>query len=296
MGGEPLLRPISFYEKALSLQLRYAGGRVVSNSIQTNGTLLTDEWCQFLRRNNFLVGISMDGTSAMHDRYRKHKDGVSGSHAEVLRGIELLKRHQVEYNIMAVVNDYNVSDPIGFYRYLKSLGSDFIQFTPIVERILPDGHLAHIESREYSTVHEHSVSPARWGDFLCATFNEWVRHDVGRVFVQLFDATLTNWMGVAPGLYTMAQYCGHAGALEHDGTLYSCDHFVFDAYMLGNIRRQSISELMNSSRQIRFGRDKYDFLPRQCREWLYLFACWGECPKNRFARDRYGERGLNVYV
>lgn len=235
----------------------------------------------------------MDGTSAMHDRYRKHKDGVSGSHAEVLRGIELQKRHQVEYNIMAVINDYNVSNPIGFYRYLKSLGSDFIQFTPIVERILPDGHLAHIESREYSTVHEHSVSPARWGDFLCATFNEWVRHDVGRVFVQLFDATLTNWMGVAPGLYTMAQYCGHAGALEHDGTLYSCDHFVFDAYMLGNIRRQSISELMNSPRQIQFGRDKYDFLPRQCRECPYLFACWGECPKNRFARDRYGERGLN---
>lgn len=292
-GGEPLLRPIAFYEKALSLQHRYAQGRAVSNSIQTNGTLLTDEWCRFLKQNDFLVGISVDGTAAVHDAYRKYKDGVRGSHAEVLRGIEFLRKHEVEYNIMAVVNDRNVNDPVGFYRYLKSLGTAFIQFTPIVERVLSDGRLAHVQSEGYSAMSSHSVLPEQWGAFLCTIFDDWVRHDVGQVFVQLFDATLANWMGVDPGICTMAKYCGHAGALEHDGALYSCDHFVFEPYRLGNIRKQSILELMNDPRQLRFGRDKFDKLPRQCQECEYQFACWGECPKNRFTRDNYGEQGLN---
>lgn len=292
-GGEPLLRPISFYEKALELQKRYAQGRVVTNSIQTNGTLLTDEWCRFLKQNNFLVGISIDGAASIHDVYRRHKQGGKGSYTEVLRGIELLQKHQVEYNVMAVVHDRNVDNPLGFYRHLKGLGTPYIQFAPIVERMLPNGQLAHIQSSDYGEVTSHSVNPVRWGNFLCALFDEWVRHDVGKVFVQLFDATLANWMGVEPGVCIMAKYCGHAGAMEHDGTLYSCDHFVFDAYALGNIRERSILEMMRDPRQVKFGSDKFDSLPRQCRECEYLFACWGECPKNRFARDCYGERGLN---
>lgn len=291
-GGEPLLRPISFYERALELQQKHRGGRLISNSLQTNGTLLTDEWCDFLARNNFLVGISIDGPESVHDSYRKHRNG-EGSHDEVLRGIKLLQKHGVEYNIMAVVNDLNVSDPVGFYQYLRDLGTPFLQFTPIVERVKPDGNLAHARSQEYSEISTHSVTPEAWGDFLCQVYDEWVQFDVGQVFVQFFDATLANWVGVEPGLCTMAQYCGHAGALEHNGDLYACDHFVFPEYRLGNIRTRTILEMMNSPEQQRFGLDKYETLPRQCRECPYLFACWGECPKNRFLTDEYGEAGLN---
>ena len=291
-GGEALLRPLSFYKKALRLQDFYGRAKGVSvlNTLQTNGTLLNDEWCAFFRDNGFLVGISLDGPQAYHDAFRKNRAGRS-SFDRVVRGVKLLQKHGVEYNILAVVNSLNGHDPVGFYRFFKELGCRYLQFTPIVER--SDGHaLAHI-LRPDLPVTPQSVTPGLWGDFLIGLFDEWVRHDVGEVFVQLFDATLANWAGEPPGLCTMGKYCGHAAVLEHNGDLYSCDHFVFPEFFLGNIRSRSITELMESGQQRRFGRDKHDTLPRQCLECEYLFACQGECPKNRFARTEEGEPGLN---
>lgn len=295
-GGETLMRPLSFYKKAIELQKRYAQGRQIDNSIQTNGTLLTDEWCQFFRENNFLVGISIDGPQEFHDEYRRDRMNRP-SFTKVMRGIELLKKHDVDFNCMAVVNDYNVDYPIEFYRFFKEIGCQFIQFTPIVERIKKNESklkLATVENNnEDAEIAPFSVNPVKWGEFLCAVFDEWVKKDVGRVFVQLFDATLANWVGEKPGVCTMAKTCGHAGVMEFNGDVYSCDHFVFPEYRLGNIYSKPLVSMMYSDRQLKFGNDKCDTLPQQCRECDMLFACYGECPKNRFAIDRYGNYGLN---
>lgn len=278
-GGEALMRNIAFYEKALTLQRRYANGRQITNTLQTNGTLLTDEWCRFFKDNNFLIGISLDGPQHIHDRYRKTRD-KRPTFYQVMKGISLLQKHQVEFNILAVVNDYNVDYPLEFYQFFKDLGIEFIQFTPIVERI--NGEIA-----------PWSVPADKWGDFLIALFNEWVKQDVGKIFVQLFDATLANWVGVAPGVCTMGRNCGHAGAMEFNGDVYSCDHFVFPEYKLGNIYSKTLIEMLYSDKQQKFGRDKYDSLPLQCKECDYIFACNGECPKNRFLKTQAGEDGLN---
>lgn len=285
-GGEPLLRPRSFYEKALALQRRYAGGRHIDNCIQTNGTLITDEWCRFFRDNGFLVGISIDGPRRFHDAMRPD------SFDRVLRGMELLDKHGVEWNAMAVVNSMNVDYPIEFYRFFKSVGCRYLQFTPVVER-RDDAGMLMPGMTEGGTLTSTSVSPEKWGRFLCTLFDEWVRRDVGEVFVQLFDATLANWAGVPPGICSLAPVCGHSAALEHNGDLYSCDHFVFPEHKLGNIRRDTITSMMYGTRQTAFGNAKRASLPRQCRECEFLFACNGECPKNRFVRDRYGNPGLN---
>ena len=278
-GGEALLRNIDFYKKALALQKQYGRGIQIDNSLQTNGVLLTDEWCRFLKDNNFLVGISIDGPEHCHDRYRK---GINNepSFQKVMRGIELLKKHGVEYNVMAVVNDYNVNYPLEFYRFFKSIDCRFIQFSPIVERI--NGQPA-----------PWNVPASQWGDFLIAIFNEWVKQDVGQYFVQYFDSTLANWVGADPGTCTLARYCGHAGVMEFNGDVYSCDHFVFPSYKLGNIRRKTLTEMMYSPEQNQFGRSKYTQLPRRCKECEVLFACHGECPKNRISRTKDGEDGLN---
>ena len=292
-GGEALMRPLAFYQKALELQRRYAGGRRIDNAIQTNGLLLNDTWCEFFRKNNFLVGISIDGGKAAHDAYRQTPTGQP-THHRVLRAINLLKKYGVEYNALAVVNDINVGDPVSFYQFFKEIECHYIQFTPIVERTTahPDGtKLAHVSEKGELT--PFSVTPEQWGDFLIGVFDEWVKSDVGTYYIQLFDATLANWVGVTPGVCSMAQYCGHAGVMEHNGDVYSCDHFVFPEYKLGNIRSKTLVEMMYSERQQKFGRDKFDTLPRQCRECEYLFACWGECPKNRFACDEYGNPGHN---
>lgn len=285
-GGEPLLRPLSFYEKALALQRRYAGGRHTDNCIQTNGTLITDEWCRFFRDNGFLVGVSIDGPRRFHDAMRPD------SFDRVLRGIELLNKHGVEWNAMAVVNSMNVDYPIEFYRFFKSVGCRYLQFTPVVER-RDDAGMLMPGMTEGGTLTSTSVSPEKWGRFLCTLFDEWVHRDVGEIFVQLFDATLANWAGVPPGICSLAPVCGHSAALEHNGDLYSCDHFVFPEHKLGNIRRDTITSMMYGPRQTAFGNAKRSSLPRQCRECEYLFACNGECPKNRFVRDRYGNPGLN---
>lgn len=294
-GGETLMRPLSFYQKAVRLQQQYARGRRVENALQTNGTLLTDEWCRFLHDEQWLVGISIDGPQEFHDEYRVNRQGRP-SFVQVMKGIRLLNKHQVEWNAMAVVNDFNADYPLDFYHFFKEIGCRYLQFTPVVERIYrhPDGRiLASPQEGAEAALADFSVTPKQWGHFLCSIFDEWVTQDVGSTFIQLFDATLANWVGVQPGLCSMAETCGHAGVMEFNGDVYSCDHFVFPEYKLGNLQRQSLVEMMYSPRQLAFGQAKRDSLPRQCRECEYLFACHGECPKNRFATTADGEAGLN---
>ena len=294
-GGEPLLRSIDFYRKALSLQQKYAGGRRIDNVIQTNGTLLTDEWCEFFAQNHWLVGISIDGPQPDHDHYRLTA-AVKPSWKKVMQGIKLLKKHGVEWNAMAVVNAYNANHPLEFYRFFKENGCQFLQFTPIVERLTrhEDGRtLASLADKDEISLSEASVAPEQWGYFLCAIFDEWVRKDVGKIFVEIFDCTLANWMAISPGICAYSKECGHAGVMEHNGDVYSCDHFVFPEYKLGNIRDHSLIDMLYGEQQQEFSRLKHSSLPRQCKECDMEFACHGECPKNRFMKDKYGDSGLN---
>lgn len=294
-GGEPLLRSIDFYRKALSLQQKYAGGRRIDNVIQTNGTLLTDEWCEFFAQNHWLVGISIDGPQPDHDHYRLTAAGKP-SWKKVMQGIKLLKKHGVEWNAMAVVNAYNANHPLEFYRFFKENGCQFLQFTSIVERLTrhEDGRtLASLADKDEISLSEASVAPEQWGYFLCAIFDEWVRKDVGKIFVEIFDCTLANWMGISPGICAYSKECGHAGVMEHNGDVYSCDHFVFPEYKLGNIRDHSLIDMLYGEQQQEFSRLKHSSLPRQCKECDMEFACHGECPKNRFMKDKYGDSGLN---
>ena len=294
-GGEPLLRSIDFYRKALSLQQKYAGGRCIDNVIQTNGTLLTDEWCEFFAQNHWLVGISIDGPQPDHDHYRLTAAGKP-SWKKVMQGIKLLKKHGVEWNAMAVVNAYNANHPLEFYRFFKENGCQFLQFTPIVERLTrhEDGRtLASLADKNEIPLSEASVTPEQWGYFLSAIFDEWVRKDVGKIFVEIFDCTLANWMGISPGICAYSKECGHAGVMEHNGDVYSCDHFVFPEYKLGNIRDHSLIDMLYGEQQQEFSRLKHSSLPRQCKECDMEFACHGECPKNRFMKDQYGDSDLN---
>ncbi|KGI60330.1 MULTISPECIES: anaerobic sulfatase-maturation protein [unclassified Prevotella] len=302
-GGEPLMRPLSFYKRALELQKKYAGGRKIDNVLQTNGTLLTDEWCKFLHDNNFLVGVSIDGPQEFHDEFRKSRSRKP-SWAQVMKGIRLLNKWDVQWNAMAVVNEFNADYPLEFYRFFKEIGAHYIQFAPIVERLVkypapekpnePEAakrHLAHMLDTN-APLADFSVSPKQWGRFLCTLFDEWVKQDVGEYFVQIFDATLANWVGEIPGVCTMAQRCGHAACMEFNGDVYSCDHFVFPEFKLGNIHEHSLVEMLYGERQQRFGDIKQQ-LPRRCMECEWKFACNGECPKNRFVKIAAGEPGLN---
>lgn len=293
-GGETLMRPLSFYKRVMELQKRYAGGRNIENCIQTNGTLLTDEWCEFFRANNWLVGVSVDGPQEFHDEYRRNRQGKP-SFVKVMQGIRLLNKHGVEWNALAVVNDFNGDYPLDFYHFFKEIDCHYIQFTPIVERIKrrADGRYLATPLDEGEKLADFSVSPEQWGNFLCTIFDEWVRNDVGNFYIQLFDSTLANWVGEQPGVCTLAKQCGHAGVMEFNGDVYSCDHFVFPEFKLGNIREKSLVEMMYGEKQRQFGRMKQDSLPTQCRECEFLFACNGECPKNRFTQTASGESGLN---
>lgn len=294
-GGEPLMRPLAFYRKAIELQHKYGKGRIIDNCIQTNGTLLTDDWCRFFKENNWLVGISIDGPQEFHDAYRRNRHGLP-SFAQVMKGIELLEKHGVEWNAMAVVNRLNVEHPLEFYRFFQSIDCRYIQFTPIVERIvLKSGKecLAHVGDKENWRMTDASITSEQWGEFLCTLFDEWVQKDVGYRFVQLFDATLANWVGEEPGVCSMARSCGKAAVMEFNGDVYTCDHFVFPEYRLGNIYRHSLVEMLYGDKQRQFGVDKWRSLPVKCRQCKYLFACNGECPKNRFYTTFEGEEGLN---
>lgn len=294
-GGETLMRPISFYKRALELQRIYGRGRQIDNCIQTNGTLLTDEWCQFFKDNNFLVGVSIDGPQEFHDEYRRTATNKP-TFVKVMNGINLLNKHGVEWNALAVVNDYNADYPLEFYRFFKQIGCKYIQFSPIVERVVKreDGlTLAPGMQGGDAGLADFSITPEQWGNFLCTIFDEWVHNDVGEYFVQLFDATLANWVGQAPGVCILAEECGHAGVMEFNGDVYSCDHFVYPEHLLGNLHTKTITEMMYSDQQNKFAKMKKQMLPQQCKECKFLFACHGECPKNRFLNDKYGSYGLN---
>jgi len=301
-GGEPTLLGVEFFRKVVALQKRYCDGRQISNAFQTNGILLDDEWCEFLAEHNFLVGLSIDGPRELHDRYRVDRGGKP-TFDRVMRGLEHLQKHKVEFNTLTVVNRYNAKRPLEVYRFLKAIGSQFHQFIPIVER-LPDAEdrAIHLKLGEPPLagsgdvdlrVTEWTVEPRQFGEFLVKIFDEWVRHDVGEVFVQMFDVALGNWMQVGSGLCIFAERCGRALAMEHNGDLYSCDHYVYPRYRLGNIMNQPLSEMVESDFQRKFGNDKFDTLPNYCMECEVRFACNGECPKQRFLKAPTGEPGLN---
>ncbi len=281
-GGESLLPGPDFYHKVIEIQAKYAASATIVNTIQTNGTLLNDEWCKFFKDNDWLVGVSIDGPERVHDAFRRFGNGKA-SFAKVMAGIELLNRYEVEWNAMAVVNSLNVLAPLDFYNFFKSIGCRFLQFTPVVERRTETGRLATYN--QGGTLTPESVTPDQWGNFLCMIFDNWVRNDVGRMFIQLFDATLANWLGAMPGLCSVSASCGHAGVLELNGDIYSCDHFVFPEYKLGNINSSNLAEIMSTPRQMSFSRLKLDGLSEKCRRCRFLFACHGECPKNRFANS-----------
>ena len=296
-GGEPCLLGIEFYRKAVAFQRKYASGKQIENSFQTNGILLTGEWCRFFHDNQFLVGISIDGPKSLHDKYRLTR-GNNPTFDKVLLAIELLKKYRVEFNTLTVVNNYNADFPLEIYRFLKSIDSHYMQFLPVVERVRKVHQnngllLLSNEERNDVVVTNWSVDAMKYGKFLTTVFDDWIKNDVGQYFVQMFDATLANWVGVPPGVCIMADKCGNAGVIEHNGDVYSCDHFVFPEYYLGNIKKESLKEIMNSVSQRMFGENKFSGLPGQCRECIYLTKCWGECPKNRFLISDRGEYGLN---
>lgn len=295
-GGEPMIRPLSYYKKVVRWQRRYAEGKAILNCLQTNGTLLTPEWCRFLHDEGWLVGISIDGPQDMHDAYRMKRNG-GPTWEKVMQGIEMLGRYEVEWNAMAVVNDITAARPLDFYRFFRDeIECRYLQFTPVVERIRrhEDGrHLAHVMDGDEYAVAPFSVTPEAWGSFLCTMFDEWYNNDVGEMFVQTFEATLANWAGMTPGVCSLSDWCGHAAVMEHNGDIYCCDHFVFPEYYLGNIRNRGILDMLNSERQMAFADMKTKGLPTQCRQCRWQFACHGECPRNRFAKTKDGEPGLN---
>jgi len=323
-GGEPTLMGVDFFRRVVELQQQHAGGKKITNAIQTNGTLLDDEWCGFLKANSFLVGLSIDGPRKYHDQYRVDKEGRA-TFDRVIAGMRLLKKHAVDFNTLCVVSRANSIAPLDIYRFLKNEGSGYIQFIPLVERVgggelpLAEPPILNSSAREgeapvepsaarvrvslpvvaetgaerVAAVTPWSVEPLAYGNFLCAIFDEWVRRDVGRVFVQIFDVQLGIRMGYPSSLCVFGETCGNALALEHNGDLYSCDHYVYPQYKLGNVATESLEELVVSPRQRTFGTDKRDTLPKYCRECDVRFACNGECPKHRFITTPDGEPGLN---
>ncbi len=287
-GGEPTLMGLEFFEKAVELQKKYRKPSMrIQNSIQTNGTTLDDDWCRFFRQNNFLVGLSLDGPQPLHDTYRVDK-GSQPSFEKVMAGLELLKKHQAEFNILTTVHAANADHSLDVYRFLRDeVQAQFIQFIPIVERKNQTGH------QEGFKVTKRSVTGKKYGQFLISIFDEWVQRDVGQIFVQIFDVALEVWYGQPASLCIFSQTCGTALALEHNGDLFSCDHYVEPNHFLGNIQEENMLNLVSSEQQIRFGSDKLNSLPLYCQECEVRFMCNGGCPKNRIRKTPDGEEGLN---
>lgn len=287
-GGEPTLMGLDFFRRAVELQQRHARpGMRIHNTLQTNGTTLDEEWCQFFREHNFLVGLSLDGPGPLHDAYRVDKGGQP-TFERVMAGLALLQKHDVAFNILTCIHAANAEHPLVVYRFLRdSVGAAYIQFVPVVHRANDTGF------QEGDQVTDDSVTAVQYGRFLIAVFDEWVRRDVGRVFVQVFDVALAAWAGLPPGLCIFEETCGTALALEHTGDLFSCDHFVEPRHYLGNIREDDLVLLVGSEQQMRFGLAKRDTLPHYCRSCQVRFVCNGGCPKDRFIRTPDGEPGLN---
>ncbi len=303
-GGEPLVLGLDFYRKALEFEREYADGKVIHNTIQTNGTLLTDEWADFLAANGFLTGISIDGPQDIHDKYRRDKGGAP-TFSKVLRGIRALQRAGAPFNTMSTVNKASEGRGREVYRFLKSIGSRYMQFMPVVEHVKypvgADGKVRKTArpfivdpSTEGAVIARWSVSDVAFGKFLCDIFDDWVVGDVGQYFVNQFDATLARWCGQMPGTCVFGETCGGNAIIEHNGDLYPCDHFVYPRYRLGNVLTDSIKGMMTSDAQVKFGIDKRNALPAKCRRCEWFFACNGECPKHRFNRTESGETGLNA--
>lgn len=296
-GGEPTILGVDYFRKVLELQRKYANGKQIKNAFQTNGILLDAEWGEFLAKNHFLVGLSIDGPRVLHDKYRVDKRGKP-TFDKVMRGLGVLKKHGVEFNTLTVVQRHNSYYPLEVYGFLKEIGSTFMQFIPIVERSASATTLHGLtlitpSVMEPARVTSWSVEPRQYGRFLCEIFDEWVREDVGRRSVQIFEVTLQSWLGLDPSLCVFRKTCGAALALEHNGDLYSCDHFVYPENRLGNIVEHPLRSLVESEQQSSFGLNKRESLPKYCRECDVRFACNGECPKHRFLRTPDGEAGLN---
>lgn len=289
-GGEPLLAGLDFYRKAMSFQRRYAEGRRVVNTLQTNGTLITDEWCSFFRDNDFLVGVSLDGPEDIHDGHRRNKEG-HGTFSRVMQGVERLARHNVEFNTLSVVSDLSECRGVEVYDFFRSIGSRFMQFLPAVEYLSEEGRI--VSPFDGGTRAPWSVSAEGYGRFMVDIFDRWVVSDVGRYFVQLFDVTLAQWMGVPSGLCAFAKSCGDGMAVERNGDVYCCDHFVYPQYRLGNISEESLGQMYASKRQFLFGMSKRTALNDKCLTCRYYFACTGGCPKHRFGSDEQ-KHGVNV--
>ena len=296
-GGEPTMLGVDYFRQIVSLQKQYAPeGVKITNALQTNGVLLNDEWGGFLRDEGFLVGISIDGPKKVHDRYRRDRAGRPTFDA-VMRGLEVLQRNEVEHNALTTVHRANGGKGREIYRFLKGLGIDFMQFIPIAERSR-DGELAaapQVDQDPGNAVTAWSVSPRVYGKFLCDVFDTWFARDIGKVFVQFFDVQLGLWMGRHSSLCIFAETCGNALAIEHDGSLYSCDHYVYPEYRLGKITETPMRDLIWTERQREFGHDKVNKLTRQCNSCSYRFACNGGCPKQRFALAKDGEGGHNYF-
>jgi uncharacterized protein len=309
-GGEPALLGLDFYEKAVRLQQKHAGGKRIENDLQTNGLGLDDAWGRFLKRHNFLVGLSIDGPKHLHDRFRVDKGGKP-TFDRVVAAAELLRRYDIVFNAMTVVNAVNADYPGEVYRFLtRELGCQRLQWLPCVERkefrTVPPGYwdpammpalgsTAAKPGQRKSVVTEWSVAPEAWGDFLCETFDLWFHNDRGQVLVTWFESLAAQWSGRPPQVCALAHLCGRSPVVEKDGSVYACDHFVYPEYKLGNLAAPgcSLGDLIYSARQRRFGCDKRDRLPKYCRQCSFRLACHGECPKNRFIKTPDGEAGLN---
>ena len=296
-GGEPTLLGIPFYEQALALQCQYGNGRKIENSFQTNGTLIDDDWAKFLGENGFLVGLSLDGPAEIHDRYRRYRSGAP-SHHLVMAALERLQRFGVNYNVLACVDAHSSQHPLTVYRFLKQHGVEFLQFTPVVERLADKDYAAQGFDLEgpgggAAELASFTVAPKAWGRFLTTVFEEWRRTDVGRVFIMNFEWSLAGLMNKLGVVCVHQRDCGRALIVEHNGDVYSCDHFTYPDYRLGNLTSDSLAAMINSTRQQAFGKAKSETLPGQCRACPNLKLCWGGCPKHRFLTTQEGEPGLN---
>lgn len=305
-GGEPMLRGLEFYKRSVLLaeQYRQPHQRIL-HTIQTNGTLIDDEWAAFFKQHNYLVGISIDGPREMHDVYRVNKRG-DGSFDDVIRGWNTLRKHNVDVNILCTINAANAEHPVEVYRFFRDeLKAEYIQLIPVVERASVDtiafanrgwgglkGTDRPLYKQDGNLVTERSVTAKQFGNFLIAIFDEWVQRDVGKIFVTTFDIALGSWVG-QHNACIVSPTCGNALVMEHNGDVYSCDHYVEPDYKLGNIRQTTLQALITSEQQRRFGQNKYETLPKYCKECPVLFACYGECPRNRFTKTPDGEEGLN---
>lgn len=296
-GGEPTLMGLRFFEKVLMWQEKYLpAGKRIENSMQTNGTLLDDRWGEFLSKNKFLVGISIDGPEHLHNRFRTDKGGA-GTHHRVMNGVNILKKYKVEFNTLTVVNRVNQEHPLDVYHFLKSIGSQYMQFIPLVEREGDDECLANppkLGRRQHEKIlTDWAVEAPAYGRFMCTIWDEWVKKDIGTTFVQLFDTTLSGYLGQPPGLCYFSPVCGSAGVVEHNGDIYACDHYVYPEFKRGNIKETSLRAVFDSPEQKQFGLDKREKLPPECLDCRYLKLCNGECPKHRFVKSKDGKTALN---